>query len=70
VAPPGELGGRASAAAIVAWDGPHGRREVSTHDPTALVCALADEYGGEVPGLIVARPSLEDVYLRMIGTGT
>jgi ABC-2 type transport system ATP-binding protein len=30
---------------------------------------LAEQFGGEVPGLTVTRPSLEDVYLRMIGAG-
>jgi ABC-2 type transport system ATP-binding protein len=28
---------------------------------------LAARLGGEVPELTVARPTLEDVYLRMIG---
>jgi ABC-2 type transport system ATP-binding protein len=67
VAPPGELGDRASAAATVAWLGADGPREVATHQPTTLVRKLSDEYGGEVPGLTVTRPTLEDVYLRMIG---
>jgi ABC-2 type transport system ATP-binding protein len=35
--------------------------------PTALVADLAGRFGGEVPGLTVTRPSLEDVYLTMIG---
>ncbi|GLZ77242.1 ABC transporter [Actinorhabdospora filicis] len=37
-----------------------------TEEPTALVTKLAAHYGGEVPGLNVRRPSLEDVYLAMI----
>jgi ABC-2 type transport system ATP-binding protein len=68
VAPPSELGDRISAAATVAWLSTDGPREVATHEPTALVRALADEYGGEVPGLTVSRPTLEDVYLRMISS--
>ncbi len=67
VAPPAELGGRDSAAAVVTWQGPNGPREAVTDKPTALVASLATEYGGEVPGLTVSRPTLEDVYLRMIG---
>ncbi len=36
--------------------------------PTAVVAALAARYAdGEVPGLEVTRPSLEDVYLELIG---
>jgi ABC-2 type transport system ATP-binding protein len=32
-----------------------------------LVRDLAGRFPGEVPDLAVARPTLEDVYLRMIG---
>ncbi|GAA0929925.1 hypothetical protein GCM10009558_042950 [Virgisporangium aurantiacum] len=42
-------------------------REAVTDEPTAFVRQLSEEYGGEVPGLTVNRPTLEDVYLRMIG---
>jgi ABC-2 type transport system ATP-binding protein len=38
-----------------------------TFEPTALVTRLATELGGEVPQLTVTRPSLEDVYLQLIG---
>ena len=34
---------------------------------TEAVAELAQRYGGEVPGLTVTRPTLEDVYLEMIG---
>jgi ABC-2 type transport system ATP-binding protein len=66
VATPAALGGRAEAATLVSWDGPNGRETVSTDTPTAVVVKLADQFGGEVPGLQVARPTLEDVYLEMI----
>jgi ABC-2 type transport system ATP-binding protein len=65
--PPDTLGGRATAAATVRWAGPDGPRSEQTDTPTKLVVALADRFGGEVPELVVERPSLEDVYLRMIG---
>jgi ABC-2 type transport system ATP-binding protein len=29
---------------------------------------LSAEVGGELPGLTVTRPTLEDMYLAMIGT--
>jgi ABC-2 type transport system ATP-binding protein len=60
---PASLGGRAAAEATVTWRG--GSRATAT--PTALVQELAKEYDGEVPGLAVTRPTLEDVYLKMIG---
>jgi ABC-2 type transport system ATP-binding protein len=67
VAAPAELGDRASAQATVYWHGPDGEpRAQVTAEPTALVHRLSAEFGGEVPGLTVTRPTLEDVYLRMI----
>ena len=64
---PGTLGGRASAAARVGWDPPTGaRRTVETGTPTATIAELAGEFGGEIPGLTVTRPTLEDVYLDLI----
>jgi ABC-2 type transport system ATP-binding protein len=32
-----------------------------------VVAALAARFDGEIPGLAVTRPSLEDVYLELIG---
>jgi ABC-2 type transport system ATP-binding protein len=69
VATPATLGGRHTAATVVSWDGPDGRESTETECPTALVAKLAAHFGGEVPGLTVARPTLEDIYLTMIGTG-
>ncbi|MGH3176161.1 MAG: ABC transporter ATP-binding protein [Streptosporangiaceae bacterium] len=64
---PDTLGGRASAAARVGWDPPTGaRRTVETGTPTATIAELAGEFGGEIPGLTVTRPTLEDVYLDLI----
>jgi ABC-2 type transport system ATP-binding protein len=66
VATPSTLGGRDTASTVVSWDGPNGRESVATDTPTATVTKLAAEYGGEIPGLNVVRPTLEDIYLRMI----
>ena len=52
--------------ALVRWTTPDGPREERTDTPTALVRDLAGRYG-EVPGLQVLRPTLEDVYLSLIG---
>jgi len=64
---PGDLGGRESQDAEVGWDTAEGRRTVRTATPARVVTDLAAEFGGEVPGLTVTRPSLEDVYLNLIG---
>ncbi|WP_432825183.1 ABC transporter ATP-binding protein [Dactylosporangium sp. CA-092794] len=66
VATPASLGGRGSAAAKVRWTGPHGPEVRDTDTPATFVAKLVDEFGGEVPDLVVSRPSLEDVYLSMI----
>jgi ABC-2 type transport system ATP-binding protein len=53
--------------AIVSWQDGDGPRSMRTAEPTRAVAGLAARYGGEVPGLTVTRPSLEDVYLELIG---
>ncbi|MEV6694127.1 ABC transporter ATP-binding protein [Micromonospora sp. NPDC051196] len=68
VAPPNSLGDRQEALATVSWRTPEGTLEsAQSATPTALVAELAARLGGEVPGLTVTRPTLEDIYLRMIG---
>jgi ABC-2 type transport system ATP-binding protein len=68
VGSPQTLGGRANAAATVRWIGPDGPQRVTTDVPTKIVLELSARFDGEVPELVVERPSLEDVYLRMIGS--
>ena len=64
---PRDLGNRDSAPATVSWRTPEGVWESARSEaPTTLVADLAARYGGEVPGLTVTRPTLEDVYLEMI----
>ncbi len=66
---PADLGGRSARQAVVRWTEGGARREERTDAPTALVTALASRLGGpsgEVPGLQVVRPTLEDVYLGLI----
>ena len=74
---PAELGGRIDRRAIVRWSerapsGTPGEHEERTETPNAFVRELRVRLGlgeeDEVPGLEVLRPSLEDVYLSMIGT--
>ena len=67
VSTPAELGGRATSQATVSWrDGDTVKSERSDN-PTALVSKLSSQFVGEVPELVVTRPSLEDIYLEMIG---
>jgi ABC-2 type transport system ATP-binding protein len=63
---PGELGGRATAEATVMWEENGERKEMITAEPTKVVGELSSRFGGEVPRLTVARPSLEDVYLTLM----
>lgn len=65
VAPPQELGGRLNQAATVSWSVPAGRREVVTEQPSSLLRTVLAQTPGELAGLVVTRPSLEDVYLAL-----
>jgi ABC-2 type transport system ATP-binding protein len=67
VGSPATIGGRADAEARVTFRGPDGIEVRLTPHPTAVVAELTRRFGGEVPDLTVTRPSLEDVYLQMIG---
>jgi ABC-2 type transport system ATP-binding protein len=64
---PANLGGRATATATVGFTDGDGPCRVQTDEPTRVVRELAERFGGEVPGLTVSRPTLEDVYLELIG---
>ncbi len=65
VGTPAALGGREGQPATVRWQTPDGVREVTTDTPAKTVAELVSQYG-ELPGLTVTRPTLEDVYLSMI----
>ncbi|MFI5686187.1 ABC transporter ATP-binding protein [Streptomyces sp. NPDC051636] len=65
---PGELRERYGTGATVAWTDPDGSpRAEHTDTPTKTVAALMRRFDGEIPGLAVSRPTLEDVYLRLTG---
>ena len=67
IAPPAELGGRATSLATISWrDGAQVRSEKCAN-PTERVTELAAQFGGEIPELSIKRASLEDIYLEMIG---
>jgi ABC-2 type transport system ATP-binding protein len=64
---PSGLGGRDMAAATVAWGSGSGRQTRQTRTPAAFVAELAGSLGEEPPGLTITRPTLEDIYLDLIG---
>ena len=64
------LGNRDAALATVSWRTPDGSwQRTQSATPTAVVADLAARFDGEVPGLTVSRPTLEDIYLDMISSG-
>ena len=67
VSTPALLGGRSTAKATVSWMGRSGLESEESDNPTAVVTKLAAQFGGEIPELSITRPSLEDIYLKMIG---
>ena len=65
---PAALGDRAARQAVVRWIEDGVPRERTTPTPTAVVADLAARHApGEIPGLEVVRPTLEDVYLSLTG---
>jgi ABC-2 type transport system ATP-binding protein len=64
---PSRLGGRDESLATVIWREGDVEHRTQTHEPTREVAELAARLGGEIPGLAVHRPSLEDIYISLIG---
>ncbi len=60
------IGSPADRIPVVRWQDADGRHEKRTDEPGRVVAALVAA-GGEPAGLEVVRPSLEDVYLGLIG---
>ena len=67
ISTPAELGGRATSKALVSWRDGENIKTEATDNPTSVVTRLAAQFGTEIPELTVTRPSLEDIYLTMIG---
>jgi ABC-2 type transport system ATP-binding protein len=67
VSTPALLGGRADARATVSWRESGVQKSEETDTPTEFVKNLSARLGGEVPELSIHRPTLEDIYLKMIG---
>ncbi|MEU3243049.1 ABC transporter ATP-binding protein [Streptomyces sp. NPDC006875] len=68
---PAALRERFGTGATVGWTEADGTpRSERTETPTRTVAALTLRFDGEIPGLTVTRPTLEDVYLRLTGQET
>ncbi len=63
---PEALGNRQKSQAVVQWQEDGAPKSLSTATPTAFVGELAQRLGPEIPELAILRPTLEDVYLRLI----
>ncbi|WP_439563970.1 ABC transporter ATP-binding protein [Microcella sp.] len=67
LAPIDEIGGRESRVPLVRWIEGGERRAQRTDTPATVVTQLVARLGAEPEGLEVIRPSLEDVYLDLVG---
>ena len=67
VSTPALLGGRADARATISWREAGEVKSEASDTPTEFVKSLSARLGGEVPELSIHRPTLEDIYLSMIG---
>ena len=65
---PAALRAEATRQARVTWLEQGEAKSVETPTPTEVVRQLLSRLDGEVEGLTVTRPSLEDVYLQLVGT--
>lgn len=62
-----EIGGREARVPLVRWTDDEGDHEQRTEAPGAVVAELMRRSIGEPLGLEIIRPSLEDVYLGLVG---
>jgi ABC-2 type transport system ATP-binding protein len=60
-----EIGGADARIPIVRWNDANGPQERRTNEPGAVVAELTKS-GGEPKNLEVVRPSLEDIYLKLV----
>jgi ABC-2 type transport system ATP-binding protein len=61
-----EIGGEEAKVPIVRWRSGGMLHEERTHQPATLVARLVADSGGEPDSIEIVRPSLEDVYLRLV----
>lgn len=66
-ATPEKLGGRDREKVNIRWRESGALHQELTNAPTEFLRTLAARIPGEIPELTVARPTLEEIYLQMIG---
>ncbi|MCY0904401.1 ABC transporter ATP-binding protein [Arthrobacter sp. H14-L1] len=62
-----QIGGAAAKVPLVRWQRDGVEHAQRTSEPAALAALLYAQAGGEVDGLQITRPSLEDIYLDLVG---
>jgi ABC-2 type transport system ATP-binding protein len=67
IATPATLGNRHLAQATVSWLEEGQIQRLAVENPTQQIAELSVRFNGDIPELSVARPTLEDIYLQMIG---
>lgn len=67
ISTPSQLGGRADSQATISWREGGILKNEKSDTPTEFVRELSERLGGEIPELSIHRPTLEDIYLSMIG---
>lgn len=68
-ATPDKLGGRDREKVNIRWREQGIQHQELTDTPTQFLRSLTSRIVGEIPELTVTRPTLEDIYLQMIGEG-
>ncbi|MCC9069283.1 ABC transporter ATP-binding protein, partial [Arthrobacter cryoconiti] len=63
-----ELGGTEARVPLVRWRQDGVEHLEKTTEPAALAARLYAEAGGEVEGLQITRPTLEDIYLQLVAS--
>lgn len=67
IATPATLGGRHLAKATISWKEKGQIQTKLSANPTADIQELSKAFNGDIPELTVTRPTLEDIYITMIG---
>lgn len=53
--------------ATITWQESGETKSIQSSNPTQMVRELLARFDGEIPGLSINRPTLEDVYLQLVG---
>ena len=67
IATPATLGGRHLSKATITWKENERMQSKISANPTFDIQELSKTFNGDIPELTVTRPTLEDIYITMIG---